>query len=310
MSDAVGASVSNKPFNARETSKILNNAQEQEVNDLYEFLKLEQNKYVQYKILYDALEECVSDSSDIDRTLKAKVADILLRESATQTQHLDHYTAKENTVSLFGLCDINGYELNYIERNQLQEALKLKLDEKYKDICDDFYQATNKAVNKAFEDSQTSTSLQMASDDKALIEFKYKLISEQEQYVKNLLSLLELLNEITNLRLKKLPQITERKVKECQVEQKVNHLKSLLAQEKVRIDVFTETSSSLKAYKELIKDIKDQQKDCEKEIQELKDLKEKYNQISCKQYDDILKSYLQYKSSIEKKKLLYNCLKS
>ncbi|KAJ8928668.1 hypothetical protein NQ314_018762 [Rhamnusium bicolor] len=71
-----------------------------------------------------------------------------------------------------------------------------------------------------------------------------------------------------------------------------------------------ETSNSLKAYKQLIKDLKQQQQDCQKEIEDLNELKEKYDQVSCKQYDDILKSYLQYKAAIEKKKLLYDCLKS
>ncbi|XP_018571059.1 uncharacterized protein LOC108910813 [Anoplophora glabripennis] len=306
MSDVVGTSVSIESSNARETSTTLSNAQEQEVNDVYEFLNLEKNKYVQYKIISDTLEECVNESSDLDRSLKDKVRDILLGGSATQTLFLDEYTSKEST-TLFGICGINEQELNYIERHQLQKILELKLDCKYKDICGEFHKITNKDVNTAFE---TPSSLQMASDDKVLIEYKNKLVSEQEQYVKNLLNLLELLEEISNLRLKKLPQVTEQKIKECQVEQKMNNLKSLLAQEKIRIDIFTETSSSLKAYKELIKDIKEQQKDCEMEIWELKNLKEKYNQVSCKQYNDILKSYLQYKSSIEKKKLLYSHLKN
>lgn len=307
MSDVVGTSVNNTSSNVKEASKISNNAQEQEVNDLYEFLKLEQNKYVQYNIIYEALEECVGESSDLDRTLKTKVTDILLSGNAAQTLPLDEVPSKESS-TLFGFCNINGHELNYLERNQLEKTLTLKLNEKYKNVCEEFHKVTNKDVNKAFEDSPRS--LQMASEDKVLIEFKTKLVSEQKQYVKNLFSLLESLNEMANLRLKKLPQVTEQKIRECQVEQKMNHLKSLLAQEKVRIDVFTETSNSLKAYKEFIRDIKEQQKNYEREIQELKDLKAKYSNVSCKQYDDILKSYLQYKSSIEKKKLLYGCLKS
>ncbi|KAJ8942940.1 hypothetical protein NQ318_003826 [Aromia moschata] len=206
-----------------------------------------------YKIIYDTLEECVHENSDIDGRLKTKLKDILLGGSVIQTVTLDDNALEECNRSLFGSSCKDNLELNYAERNQLQDTLKLKLD----------------------KNNQDTGPTQLSPEDKVLMDYKTKLIAEQEQYVKNLLDLLELLKEITGLRLNKLPRITEQKIKECQMEERTNHLKSLLAQEKVRVDMFMETSNSLKAYKELIKDIKEQQHDCEKEIQNLRDLREK-----------------------------------
>ncbi|KAG5900659.1 hypothetical protein JTB14_005929 [Gonioctena quinquepunctata] len=307
----IRTSTKNGPFGVVESVKPLNNcAQEQEVNDLKEFLKLEKNKYVQYKIIYDTLEEYIKDENTVEDNLKAKVRDIMLGESLAQSLTLDYNPFDKTNVSLLGESDVGQSNLTYQEGNVLQEILNKKLNRKYQDITREFNSLTNKDLTKSFEQTDNSTSMQLSPEDKVLLEYKNKLTSEQEQYIKNLITLSDLLQEITDLRLKSLPETIEKKVEECQIEEKINHLKSLLSNEKCRVDVFTETSCSLKAYKELIKDIKEQQHECQKEIQYLKELQEKYKEVSCKQYDDILKSYIQYKSSIEKKKILYECLKS
>ncbi|KAJ8928667.1 hypothetical protein NQ314_018761 [Rhamnusium bicolor] len=219
MSDVVGTSINHEPFGVLESTKISNNAQEQEVNDLSEFLKLEHSKYLHYKVIYDTLQEYVSEISDTDKSLKTKVKDIMHSANVAQSIMLDD-SLDESSTSIFRSCDINNLELNYTERNQLQDILKLKLDQKYKNICSEFTKLTNKDINKALESVHDTMPLQLSPEDKVLIDYKNKLIFEQEQYVKNLLSLQEVLKEITNLRLKELPQTTEQKIKECLVEEK------------------------------------------------------------------------------------------
>ncbi|KAJ8922262.1 hypothetical protein NQ315_004200 [Exocentrus adspersus] len=311
----VETSVWNKPLvledsNSKHKYKLPKDAHEKEVNDLYEHLKFERNKYAKYKIIQDALEECIDVNSELDQNLKTKVRDILLSGSVVQCLSLEEFPSNESRQSVLGLIDINQHELNYMENKHLQDVLKRKLEEKYETVCDDFRKTTSKDIENTLENIPSSVPLQMVTEDKILLDLKDRLLLEQEQYVKNLSNQSDLLSEITDARLKKVPELTEHKIKEYQIKEKLNHVKSSLMQEKVRVDVFTEANGSLQAYKELIKDIKDQQSDCEKEIQRLMDLKEKYSQVSCKQYDDILKSYLQYKATIEKKKLLYETLKS
>ncbi|CAH1119538.1 unnamed protein product [Phaedon cochleariae] len=311
MSNVIGTTTNHGQFrvdgNPKKTSSY---AQEQEVNDLTEFLKLERNKYVQYKIVYDILEEFVNEEDRQEDGLRAKVKEILLCESVTQVTLLDENTVDGSKSSVFGLCNVSSPALTYSESKSLQDVIKKKLNEKYLSITDDFHSVANKDMTEYSEDEEITTSIKLCHEDKVLVEYKNKLLMEQEQYIRNLITLSELLGDITDLRISKLPGVIEDKVKECQVNEKINSLKSLLAQEKCRVDIFTETTCSLKAYKELIKDIKEQQHECQKDIENLDGLKNKYKEVSCKQFDDILESYLQYKSSIEKKKILYDCLKS
>ncbi|XP_074025837.1 uncharacterized protein [Leptinotarsa decemlineata] len=311
MSNVIGTNTNKGRFTSVDGSTQFNTcAQEQEVNDLKEFLKLEQEKYVQYKVIYDTLEEYINEAGGVDDNLRAKVRSIILSESLAQTSILEFNSFDESNISVLGANDTECSNLTYPEGNLLQKKLNLKLIEKHQNLAQEFHKVTNRDLQKSLETRQDSTSLQLSSEDKVQLDYKNKLTIEQELYVKNLISLSELLEKIADLRLKSLPDIIEKKVDECQVEEKINHLKFLLSNVKCRVDVFTETSCSLKAYKDLIKDIQNQQEDYKKQIQQLNELKEKYKQVSCKQYDDILKSYIQYKASIEKKRILYDCLKS
>lgn len=291
-----------------EFTKITRNAQEQEVNDLSEILRVEHNKYVQYKIIYDTLEEFINSHDDEHVNLKRRIKDIMISESLVQCMSLDEHCDKPSE-NIFGIEDMGNTSLNFSESKELQILLKQLIDQKYKKMKADFNNVTEADISSLTQPS-SSSSIDLNDEDKLLLEYRNKLMAEQKEYIKNLLNLTDLLEEIKKLRLEKLPEITELKIKECQVEEKINSLKCHGFHGKSRVDIFTETSCSLNAYKELIKDIKDQQQDCKREIEELTDLKQKYKDVSCKQYDDILKSYLRYKSAIEKKKLVYDCLKS
>ncbi|XP_057670013.1 uncharacterized protein LOC130902155 [Diorhabda carinulata] len=275
------------------------NAQEQELNDLSEFLKLEQNKYLHQKILYDLIEEALEEDH-METELKIKIKDIILSENVKQTLDLRNSEGKDK---LLGISDSNTL-LTYTESSSLRDLLKEKLTKNVHNIIESHSDWT-----ELMESNKSLGLIQLPVEDMTLLDYKNKLAVEQEKYIMNLLKLQELLEEISDKRVIELPGIMTQKIQECKIEEKLNHLKCILSQQKCKVDIFTETNCTLKAYKELIRGIIEQQNDCQKEIEKLLDLKQKYDQVSGKQFDDILKPYLLYKSSLEKKKVLYNSLK-
>ncbi|XP_056633528.1 uncharacterized protein LOC130443084 [Diorhabda sublineata] len=275
------------------------NAQEQELNDLSEFLKLEQNKYLHQKILYDLIEEALEEDH-METELKIKIKDIILSENVKQTLDLRNSEGKDK---LLGISDSNTL-LTYTESSSLRDLLKEKLTKNVHNIIESHSDWT-----ELIESNKSLGLIQLPVEDMTLLDYKNKLAVEQEKYIMNLLKLQELLEEISDKRVIELSGIMTQKIQECKIEEKLNHLKCILSQQKCKVDIFTETNCTLKAYKELIRGIIEQQNDCQKEIEKLLDLKQKYDQVSGKQFDDILKPYLLYKSSLEKKKVLYNSLK-
>lgn len=302
MSDIVGTS-SNKPLTVLETSYPTNCAQEQEVRDLLEISKLEYRKNIGYKVILDIVDDYIREDNNDNLALKQKINSIILGYRVSETLILN----PNDQISLLGIQKVNKGSLSYSEGNILQEVIIAKLTQKrnnlQKQLDNTGEQSVNNHIEKRFHDV-----LKFSTEEKVLLDTKRQLIAEQELYVKNLLELQEVLLEISELRLKTLPEGVGLKIKHYELQDKINSIKTLFTEGKMRFDIFTETSCALEAYKELIKDIEKQQSIYQKEIEELEEMKEKYKQVSCKQFDEILNSYKQYKSSLEQKKKMYHFL--
>ncbi|XP_030750004.1 uncharacterized protein LOC115877816 [Sitophilus oryzae] len=301
MSDAVEITVDNDI-----SSKLSQNlqVQEQEVNDCTEFLKIAYRRYRKYKIILESVKECLEDDSVLDDNLKKKIKNIIcsaqLSEIRLNQNAVDSYLANEPVLGV----SLTSSELTYSEGSELEKCMKSKLDNKYHTVKNSFSSLLGKtSMNTDQRDSDNL--LDVCFGDLELIEFKRKLISEQECYITHQLQLLELLEELKCIRLENVPQFTEKKLAECTLRSKINYLKSLLATEKCKVDIFMETSYSLQAYTELIKDIKGQQEELKEDIRRLNNLKKQYAHVSCMEYDEIHKSYVHYKAALDKKKKMY-----
>ncbi|CAH1981779.1 unnamed protein product [Acanthoscelides obtectus] len=283
-------------YDVKQSEESTSSAKEA-INDLSEPLQTEYNYYMQYKTIFNVLEEFArqEDCGDSENDkLKSKVYEIIVQESLAQTTRLGDLED-----DILGVKDVNSLSLTYLESRRLEEIVKKKLIEKQ---C----QLTNK---NGMLDKNKSKLLTSDPSLNELIENKNQLIALKQEYVKNLLTLAELMTELKEMRLNELPQALEMKIEEWTLSGKICNLKARLLTSKNRVDAFTETSTSLEAYKQLVKDIKREQRVCEEEIENLKQLKRQYEQVSCKQYDEILKSYLEYKAALERKKLLYSRFK-
>lgn len=298
MSDVVETRVNNHIFDVSVKPNRNAQAQEQEVKDCTEFLKIEYTKFRKYKILLDCIEECIEDDNNLDSELRTKIKKIILGEQVSQTRLSDNPI--EDTFETILGVPLSSTELTFSESNNLHSCLKSKLDSKsasFKSEC--FRDVTDTS------EISSESPLDLAQNDATLLDYRNQLVTEQETYMKNQIDMLDLLEELKDIRLKTVPEVTDKKYEECNFRSRINHLKSQLASNKCRIDIFMETSDSLKAYTEILKDLKEQQEELAMEIERLKHLKKKHSEVSCKEYDDILKSYLQYKSALAKKKLRF-----
>ncbi|XP_064210780.1 uncharacterized protein LOC135265330 isoform X2 [Tribolium castaneum] len=265
------------------TPSDCNSPQIQELNNLRHLLKLQRDRYTHLQILYQAVPDFISTAGALNPDLATKVENILHEQSCQQVEVLDN----ENT-QLLGLQS-SGH--------------RLILEHKYKKVCDEFLKATSQNVNSV--DGRDGCDFSVRPEDNTLVVLKKKLEEQQQKYLENVLTEEKVLEDIAKLRLEKLPKVCDEKIKECQMGAQVGELKTKLARETSRIDVFMERSNSLKAYKELLKDIKEQQLECESEIKHLQEMREKYKQVACKQFDQILKSYVEYKASLSRKEMMY-----
>lgn len=277
-------------------------AQEQEVKDCIEILKIEYSKFKTYETILEGIQECVEDENNLDPELRAKIKEIVSSKELPQMR-LSDCTGNE---TLLGV-PLPTTELTYYESNRLRSCLKVKLKDKAAKLTSQQNLLFHKQ-SSSIGSNRNNSPLDLTPEDRQLLEYRDKLTKEQELYQKSHLELLELLEELKNIRLKAVPETADKKYEECSLRTHINYLKSELARNKCRIDIFKESEDSFKAYTEILKDLREQQHDLVREIEQLNDLKKKYADVSCIEYDEILKSYLQYKSSLEKRKLMKELL--
>jgi hypothetical protein len=277
----------------------------QELIDAKEFFQFQHNKYRQYKILYDTVQEGVCNSNLWDNELQLKVQDVLFEDSCAQVIDLENGGFTDDSSNIFGLLHMDKSELTCDESIKLKQFIDLILQEKYNNICKEFIKITGENINLISSTSKNYNDFDVSSEDINLLELRGKVEHQQKIYTQNLLKEKGVLEDLVKLRLEKLPKVCEEKIKECEVISRKCELQTKIVQDKTRVEIFGE---ALPAYRELIKDVKIQQEECQQDIQYLQKLKEKYKLVACKQFDELLKSFIQYKSSLEKKKLMYESL--
>ncbi|KAH1002104.1 hypothetical protein HUJ05_008695 [Dendroctonus ponderosae] len=235
----------------------------QEVKKYSELIRIYRKKSNKYKIRLECILDCL-ENKDMEPQLKNKVKKIILSARVSQIQLCsDPNSVKCETQNLLGV-PVNNIKLTYSERETLAFFLKYPIDTSADNSKQEFF-------------------LELPYNDKVLLEYRSKLALNQQEFINNQTQMFAVLEEMMKFRLKTVPELSKIKCKEYE---------NILMQEK----------NSLPALTELIKDMKEQKIEFLRKIDELKDLKKTYEDASCKEYDAILQSYLQYKAVLNRKK--------
>lgn len=259
----------------------------------------ESKRYMKNKILYETVLQCTKVKGKLPDEVIENSYSIILSEDVLQCIKLNDNKYSELTGGcILGLTNIKPHELIYEERKVLRSELEQKLILDCETIHKSMFDIVDEYLNK-----------NPNIEEKLIVDFKQQLNCEQDLYVENLKKCVSLVKDLSNLRIRCLSDICSCKAEEYQVKTEIHDTKCKLLHQKTRMDIFTETSKSLDAYRELIKDIEQQRQQCQCEIENLCELKERYNRVSCRQFETILKSYLEYKNAIEKKMNLFEKIK-
>ncbi|XP_044750591.1 uncharacterized protein LOC123310940 [Coccinella septempunctata] len=269
--------------------------------DIEQILKIEYSRYVRNKILY----ECLVDSADELDPEMAKKLECIINDIK-----LKQYLKLENQ-SLLGLT-LKNEELTFQQGEELKSVLQKMLWERKCRITGEFKSITSIDLDQAVNAQKRTPSLHdlyLTQKDQSVISHKEKLVKAQESFMKNVVIRSQLLEEMLDLRLNKVPEMCHQTNRYCKAMIESNYLKAKIAEYKMKLDIFMEIPKAIEAYHQLLKDIKKQQEECELSIEKMKEMKGKYENVSGREYDEILKSYLMYKRSIDELNKMYELVK-
>lgn len=268
------------------------------VIDAFNQMKTQRIEHSKYQILKELLEEESYDLLDLE--LKEKLKTILSNNLSKNILFLQGESY--STTHVLGISELLDAKLTHEESTIVSRILQKALDSKYSDLCSKFKTATNLSLpNKVAE---MGKNLDDTPQDYYLLNIRSEIVDQQERYLKNLQRKQDLLESLAKRRLEKLPKVCESKVQEYDTITRLNSLKTQLVREKTRINTFTQEKGDLRSYEETINGLKERTMKCTRNIETLKDLKKAYSQSTGKQYDEILKQYIQYEKALEKKQLM------
>lgn len=259
-------------------------------------VKYERDKLNKYRILCQAIKDCtkLSSKQQLDDDLKSKINTMRLNSQCYQLINIG------SDGKLLGIeLQQTTNRLDHTEREQLRTVLLCTLKDQYVRIREQFEQLTQKSID----------SCSVQSDNCATLDLYNKLLDKQNQCEENLVKLHGLFECMLKMKLDELPGLTDRKFEEAQLKFNMLSLRNQILQIKVTSDVLNECSEATQAYKTLNRDIAEQKAQYEKKLADLIDLRERYKLVSCKQFDEILKTYVQYKNGFKKKVMINDMLK-
>lgn len=134
-----------------------------------------------------------------------------------------------------------------------------------------------------------------------------KLTEQQTTHIYQLVNLGGKLNELLKLKTETAVSTSAQKVEEITKKTTKFNFKYRLLYMQSRLSIFKELPFSLDAYRQALRDLKQQQDDYNKEIDQLKiDLKNYKIMSKNEEYQEILTSYKQYKRGYESKLWIFN----
>lgn len=259
-----------------------------ELTSFQQELHAQRKKYMKYKLIQDILIKMTNESV-LDRSLSEKVKDILIFQDAMESE-------------MFSLL---GLKVESVTPSELTFQEQCKLKSAFESYIYDYYQHFKTTYPDLMQ-----ANLSLSIHDQLITDLKEKLNLRQEEDLKGLGQISLKLDELIKLRTEELPKILDKKSEEYELKMKIMDAKYKVLHYRLKLSIFTETDKCFEAYKELVAHIEKQKEECRKNIEQLTIQKQKYAVVQSKEYNDILKAYLQYKSLIEEKKALLQKLQN
>lgn len=286
------SSICNKPNTARANNLI------QELNDFAAILKVEREKNLKRRIIKSVLDNCLLHEN-LEGSFKEKVEHLcksfdLLKKTKLSEQG-------NGSRCLLGL-KLEIQPLNYKEQNLLRQLVDRELRNSDHKIINSLTALAGCNVNF----TEVKMTLAPSNLDNILVSYQQKLQTQHDSYVSNFFRKLDILETLLEIKSDNVPDATDKKIQESRTKYSLFDWRLKLVNTLVRIDICKETAESLTAYKTILQIIKKQQNKCKEEIEQVEYMKECYNQVDCKEYREILSSYINYKKLIERVKCMLN----
>lgn len=259
------------------------------MKELIENLKIERRKYDKYKIIKNIILNRDYEEGKSSENVYNKAYSLVMASELKQC--LD---SPIHDIEL-GLASFKPSDLLMFEKEQLQDLVQRKIEEKKVTL-----QEQLKEYGIILDFSKDTQPNDLTDRIKTVLDLRLKVKDMQQLRVEKLQELTNTFEEILKLQTEVLPLNVDKKIAELNILLELNRIKTKILNCQLNMNIFKETSICKPAYAELLTSISQEQNKVKTEVQSLQKLQMQYKEVSCREYNEILEAYSQYKRHINK----------
>ncbi|CAG9132116.1 hypothetical protein JYU34_006710 [Plutella xylostella] len=213
----------------------------------------------QDNVLLEMIKEICSEPECLSSNVREKVNTIIADCDLAQYTGLHKLsTADETTSTLLGFTHSVGTELTYDEQAELNQALIQRIQDKIPKLTSELEQLTEPKDRKSRKEQ--------IKDLQESLDAKLKILEEQES------EKVDIMMQWLNHRVHHIMKYEEDSTELLTVKTKILEVKSHILHLQILQNIFTETNQSIKAYREVHKDILDSIKESEEQIKKFQEI--------------------------------------
>ncbi|XP_011494699.1 PREDICTED: uncharacterized protein LOC105359740 [Ceratosolen solmsi marchali] len=265
--------------------------------------------YAKLKLIYECLKEIIiSSNSLIENNLISKLKELIRIHEIKKFLYLPNNSKElKEELTLLGIIDLPNCEFNYEEQLAIKSCLETKIRERIHRFITIYanFAGSSKDILKNNE-SILCSRFQLKTELEN-IHWKDKIDEVYLEYKRDSLHCLKILNQWNELKWK----MNEKNTKDIEnllLKSEIAEMKAIITKLSCTIRMYTETPSTVDAFKILNLNLEEKINTVNEEIVKKTELRKSYEVLSNTEYDEILRKYLNLCHIVKKKKTLLDNL--
>lgn len=267
-------------------------------------------EYVKCKIIMECIKEASNNvKGTLSNDLVNKLKGLLLIHDINKYMYLPPTSSSNmQALNVLGIIDLPKYDLTYEENLDVKSRVETLLREKIHDFILRYEQFGGNMKEVVRSNECNAHKKMFEPDDVQILQWKDKIQQLCIQYETDIMKFKTLMNKWDGMKYKDMNTIYFNKAEYILIQAQVAEVQAKITKLSCILRMFKETPVTVDAHKTLNTALDEKMFSVMNEIKEKQHLKSQYETLQNKEYDEVLKTYLDFCNSIKKKKQLLHKL--
>ncbi|XP_017883924.1 uncharacterized protein LOC108627258 [Ceratina calcarata] len=257
--------------------------------------------------------ECIKEASNnvkgaLSNDTATKLKGLLLIHDLNKYMHLPSTSSNVQELNVLGIIDLPQYDLSYEEKLDIKSCVETLLREKIHDFILRYEQLGGSMKEVVRSNDCNAHKKALEPYDMQILQWKDKIEQLCIQYETDITKFKTLMNKWDEMKYKDMNKIYFEKAEYILIQAQVAEVQAKITKLSCILKMYKEAPVTVDAHRILNAALDEKMFSVMNEIKEKQSLKSQYETLQNKEYDEVLKTYLDFCNAIKKKKQLLHKL--